>query len=148
METKKAIVKKVVMSRDRTTAEPMKDSYGNYAFTVSFENGDSGFHRSKSDDCYFKEGQEAEYTYEKKTGQSGKEYVSISRPKTFQGGGNQKWQPKTPQQVKTEARSMLLRYAVDLFIADKIPYEKIKESFDDLLTMYDGAVDDLTASGS
>lgn len=146
METKKAVVKTVRMSRDKTTAEPSKDQYGNYSFTVTFDNGDSGFHRSKEEVCFFKEGQEMEYAIEKKVGSTGKEYFNITRPKTgFQGRGGGSWQPKTPQQVKTEARSMLLRYAVDMFIEDKIAYDKIGETFQDLLVMYDGAVDSLTS---
>lgn len=149
METKKSVVKSVTMSRDKTTAEARKDSYGNYAFTVAFENGDVGFHTSKTDNpSYFTVGQEAEYTIETLTGKTGNPYNKIKRPSSgFQpgGGGGQKWQPKTPQQVKTESRSMLVRYAVDLFIADKIPYEKISETYKDLIVMYDASVDELTS---
>lgn len=122
------------------------DQYGNYTFTVTMDNNDCGYARSKDqNNSYFAVGREVEYTIEQRQGKNGAFY-SISRPKTnFQGKGG--YVPKTPEQIKLEtrlnARSMILRYAVDVFIGGKIERAAVREMYEELIAMYDAAIDDI-----
>ena len=148
--SKKAVVKGV--KPYLKGGKQVADEYGNFTFTVTFDNNDCGFYTTKSDKAEpFVVEQEAEYEIEEKEGRNGK-YFKIKRPNqgkgNWSGGGGKTYTPKTPEQIKFEtrlgARSMVLRYACDLFIADKIKYEEIGATYDTLLGLYDGAIADIT----
>lgn len=86
MEHKKATVK---------TVKPLQgqDKYGNFSYNVEFDNGDSGLFSSKTDQVGsigLIVGKEFEYTIEKKTAASGKDWYRISKPKdqNFTQGGH------------------------------------------------------------
>jgi hypothetical protein len=147
--SKKAKVTKVVpfLSRDGKQAT---DEYGNFTFTVTFENNDCGYYTTKSQTAEpFVVDQEAEYEIEEKDGKKGK-YFKIKRPQQNKGGygGKSNYIPKPPEQIKQEtrlqARSMLMRYAVDLWIADKIKNTEIQETFEQLTSIYDASIVDIS----
>ena len=149
----KAVVKKVVpFLKD---GKQLPDERGNYTFTVTFDNNDCGYYSTRSAEAEpFVVDQEAEYEIEKKVGKSGKDYFKITRPnqnKGYGGGGygsKAAYVPKPPEQIKQEtrlnARSMLMRYAVDLWMADKIKNTEIKETYDMLTNIYDDSITDIT----
>ena len=137
------------LSRDGKQAT---DDYGNFTFTVTFDNNDCGYYTTKSQTAEpFVVDQEAEYEIEEKDGKKGK-YFKVKRPQQnkggWSGGGKSNYVPKPPEQIKQEtrlnARSMLMRYAVDLWIADKITPEEIGSTFDLLTNIYDASITDIT----
>lgn len=149
---KKAVVTKVVpflKGGQQTT-----DDYGNFTFTLTFDNNDCGYYSTKSKEAEpFIVGQEAEYEIEEKEGKGGKSYFKIKRPQQNKGawtggGGKSTYIPKDPAQIKKEtqlnARSMLMRYAVDLWIADKIERKDIKEVYEQIVSIYDDSISDIT----
>ena len=149
---KKAKVTKVVPFLSKE-GKQVTDDYGNFTFTVAFENNDCGYYTTKSDKAEpFVVGEEAEYEVEEKDGKKGK-YFKIKRPQQNKGGwsgggGKSAYVPKPPEQIKQEtrlnARSMLMRYAVDLWIADKITPEEIGSTYDMLTNIYDASITDIT----
>ena len=115
IETKTSKVKEIKRFSDSV------DDYGNYSFSVSFENGDAGYLKGKDKDHpYFIAGQEVPYTIEEieKKDKSGT-YFKIKKPakEWTGGGGGAKWQPKTPLEYKSDMISCFMRYAVDILIA-------------------------------
>jgi len=131
METKKSKVteKKVAFTKEEIDPETgiptqvaEKDKYGNITLNVSFENGDKGLWKVQKNFDYFKEGQEAEYTIEKKTGSKGNEYFVIGIPKQEKSfGGGSKYQPKKKIAYKADMVSFGFSYAKDLMVAEKLP---------------------------
>jgi len=64
-------VKSVQLMADRHGGV-MKDKYGNYASTITFDDGVSGYYRHKDqNDDYFKVDQEAEFEVEEKSNAQG-----------------------------------------------------------------------------
>lgn len=150
---KKAKVTKVVpFLRD---GKQVTDDYGNFTFTVTFDNNDCGYYTTKSQTAEpFIVDYEAEYEIEEKDGKKGK-YFKVKRPQQNKGawsGGKSTYVPKSPEQVKLEtrlnARSMILRYAVDVFIEGKIERKAVREMYEELIAMYDSAIDDIPLSGA
>jgi len=137
METKKSKVteKKVAFTKEEIDPETgiptqvaSKDNYGNISFNVAFENGDKGLWKVQKNFDYFKEGQEAEYTIEKKTSSKGNEYFVIGIPKQDKSysGGKQGWQPKRLADYKADVVSFGFGSAAKVFkelaVADKLPH--------------------------
>jgi len=131
METKKSKVteKKVAFTKEEIDPETgiptqvaSKDNYGNISFNVAFENGDKGLWKVQKNFDYFKEGQEAEYTIEKKTSSKGNEYFVIGIPKQEKSfGGGSKYTPKKKIAYKADMVSFGFSYAKDLMVAEKLP---------------------------
>jgi len=131
METKKSKVteKKVAFTKEETDPETgiptqvaSKDNYGNISFNVAFENGDKGLWKVQKNFDYFKEGQEAEYTIEKKTSSKGNEYFVVGIPKQEKSfGGGSKYTPKKKIAYKADMVSFGFSYAKDLMVAEKLP---------------------------
>lgn len=147
--SKKALVKNVKpIIKD---GKQVTDEHGNFTFIITFDNNDCGYYTTKSQTAEpFVVAQEAEYEIEEKEGKNGK-YFKIRRPqqqKSWGGGGKSSYAPKPPEQIKQEtrlsARSMLMRYAVDLWIADKIKPHEIGETYDTLTGLYDASIEDIT----
>jgi len=155
MEQKKSTVTHVKTKSDSMTADPIKDPQtGKYSHTITFANGDQGWNRSDDVNASgFPIGKEVEYVRELQTkkDKSGT-YYSIYTPAEFAakpqwkggaGGGGKGYAPKTGHQIKMESRSMLMRYAVDLWLGDKINLDKLKETYTELCSIYDYAMDEL-----
>ena len=133
METKKSKVteKKVAFTTEVVDSETgiptqvaAKDNYGNISFNVSFENGDKGLWKVQKNFDYFKEGQEAEYTIEKKVSAKGNEYFVIGIPKQDKSfGGGSKYTPKKKIAYKADMIGYGFSYAKDIMIAGKLPEE-------------------------
>jgi hypothetical protein len=143
---KKAKVTKVVpFIKD---GKQIVDDYGNFTFTITFDNNDCGYYTTKSQTAEpFVVDQDAEYIIEEKDGKKGK-YFKIKRPQQNKGYGGKEYIPKPPEQIKQEtrlnARSMLMRYAVDLWIADKIKADEIGSIYDQLTAIYDASIVDIS----
>lgn len=108
MENKNAIVTKV-------TKMDKQDNYGNFSYVVEFSNADKGFYTTKeAEQKKFVVNQTVEYTIEKKTGSTGKDYCKVALPKAeggFQGGGaGFKKQPGS-------VGSFCLSYSKDILVA-------------------------------
>lgn len=99
------------------------DQYGNLAYSVTFNDGESGFFRCKEQNL-FTVGQSSEFYFGKTTGKSGKEYYKIERVekhennfdnsgKNFHSGGGNTSSKKSGDNEKF----MCLSYAKDIFIA-------------------------------
>jgi hypothetical protein len=147
---KKAAVKNVKsIIKD---GKQVTDEHGNFTFIVTFDNKDCGYYTTKSDKAEpFVVDQEAEYEIEEKEGKNGK-YFKVRRPQQNKGGwsgggGKSAYVPKPPEQIKQEtrlnARSMLMRYAIDLWIADKTDASKIQETYEQLASIYDASITDI-----
>lgn len=79
-----------------------QDNYGNYSYIVDFENGDSGFFKTKTDQVGsigLIVGQEFEYTIEKKTSGAGKEYFVIGKPKKEKPAFSSQKDPATQKMI-------------------------------------------------
>jgi hypothetical protein len=149
---KKAVVKSVKPFKNND-GQQVTDNYGNFTFTVAFDNNDCGYYSTKDKDgAPFVVEQEAEYEVEEREGKKGK-YFKIKRPQQGSGGwsgggGKAAYVPKPPEQIKQEtrlnARSMLMRYAVDLWIADRIKAHEIRETYEQLTSIYDDSITDIT----
>lgn len=110
-----------------------KDDYGNSNFIVTFENGDSGFFRTKDENAsQFKVGVETTYIFEEKPKRDGTgTYTKISLPKKDfasggRGGGYQAMSIEDHVlREKVKAISISLSYAHDI-IKDDATGEKVK----------------------
>ena len=107
-----------------------KDGYGNTSFVIDFENGDSGFYTSKSEDqTKFVVGKESEYLIEEKEGKTGKKYFKITLPSEapkFQGGGKPQIDPRI------QMISFAMSYTKDLVVAGKVPLDGISKEFSNI----------------
>ena len=125
METKKAKCTEV-----KPIGSP--DQYGNNSFVVTFDNGDSGFHKAK-EASRFTVGVEAEYVFEtlEKKDKSGT-YTKISPPKKdfkpFGGGGSPQLSIEDfALREKIKAVSFSMSYAKDLAESKVIELTKLSE---------------------
>ena len=135
---------------DKETQQPTRDQYENYSFSVTMENGDSGYMKSKDNpNTYFAVGQSVEYDIEEKEKKSGDgTYFVIKRPKKdFQGGGGAKWQPKGPKEYKSEMVGMCLKYAYDAVALfnqeEKRDVKAIKPYFEAFIKMAFDKIDEI-----
>jgi len=122
---------------------------GIYSYVVKMEDGKEGWHREKSDPPKWCVGDERAYIFETKTKADGKgTYNTMSNPKSDYkpGGGGSNFKPKTVHQIKMESRTMILRYAVDIFIAGKIEVKEVPTTFGELCVLYDKSLDAIPAS--
>jgi len=128
-----------------------QDTNGNYSFIIKFDNGDEGFYRTKSDHAdKFKVGESILYVFETLPKRDGTgTYNKVSLPKPAyppQQGGGKSFAPKSAHQIKMESRTMLLRYAVDMFIAKIVDNAEVKITFLELCEMLDESIDKLGES--
>src|SRR5687768_8117003 len=105
-----------------------KSNYGETSFIITFENGDSGFYNSKSEDQRtFVIGQEAEYDIEKKVGSTGKEYFKITVPAEQKAGGGFKVAKVDP---KVQMISFSASYAKDLVVGKVVSLDQLEVQFE------------------
>lgn len=116
----------------------MKDKYGNYTSTITFDDGVSGYYRHKDqNDDYFKVDQEAEFEVEEKSNAQGNKYNIIKRPKKgWQGNRPYGWVPKSPGEVKRDAITFSANIVKEWVVNGTISVEKFK----DYLARVQGAV--------
>lgn len=108
-----------------------KSNYGETSYIITFENGDSGFYNSKSEDQKtFVIGQEAEYDIEKKVGSTGKEYFKITVPAEQKSGGGFKGGSKPQIDPRIQMISFAMSYCKDLVVAKVITKEEMEKTFD------------------
>lgn len=122
METKKSICRSAIFKKTGS------GTYGEYhVYEVTFDNGDKGNYLAKKNpQDAFKEGQEAEYTIEKKENGQYVNYT-IKPMQAMNGGGFPKGNPVY------EHKRTALRCAVDLASVGKIELKKISEFADSFM---------------
>jgi len=123
---KKGTVKKI-------TKFDKRDSYGNFSFSIEFENGDKGYYTSKYEDqTKFIVGKESEYVIEEKEGKNGK-YFKVTLPESdkpkFSGGGKPQIDPKV------QMISFAMSYTKDLVVGGKLPLSDIGKEFENIYSL-------------
>ena len=112
----KAKITKVKFDKEYT------DKYGvKFKFTIGYD-GKEGYYSSKSkDQKKFIEGQEAEFTEEKRTWSDGRPYIIIKPVYANAGNSNYGRQLKREQ---SKYSGFAVSYVKDLIIAEKIPIDQ------------------------
>jgi len=99
-ETKTSVIKAV-------KPLPNQDQYGNFTYSVEFENGESGLLTTKTDQVGsigLIVGKEFEYDIEKKVSKAGKDWFKISKPqKEFKPMGGQSKDPAVQKMIVAQS---------------------------------------------
>jgi hypothetical protein len=124
------------------------DDYGNHNFIIKFENGDSGFFRTKDEKAsQFEVGKEATYIFEeipKKDGTG--TYTKITLPKKpFNKGfvNTQLTIEEFVQREKIKAVTYSMSYAERILSSDKIKEEQLKATAKTILDWHITQMDKL-----
>ena len=115
------------MSRERAKKVVSKvwqpdqaDQRGNYWHRITFEDSSEAIFVSPNNNLFIK-GQEAEFEYERKEYQSGKnagkQYIRVYRIKDQNYSGGKSYSGKKSYGKKIDERTMLLAYAKDIMVA-------------------------------
>ena len=146
---------------------PYQDKGKGYYHSIDWDNGDRASYRSLQDvQTDFVAGQETEYyllengvfddgkkkykvfTPQQKADEERKAIEKANRPAYGGGGGKGGWQPKTTQEAKRDITSMTMRYAVDLWVADKAGREDLREIYKELTQYVWDMMDELEATNA
>ena len=138
----------VKISKLKTFKAGAKSTSGDFSYTVSFENGDSGWVRSKKE-LPHSPGDELAYTIETKTKKDGSGTYNIINlmPKE-----NHRTRPVLPSKFKDEAKLTAAMKAfdktIDLLIENKIAWERIAQTFRDLAELLYTEIDAYICNGT
>lgn len=127
METKKGTVQSYVREQ---WSKP--DKHGNVIYTVAFDNGDVGWHRTKEGgNDYFTVGKEVDYEIERTTktvGAETKQQTWIRIPAKEQQESTSKRSDGSHAKLEAKLRfvTMAPAYVKDLVIADKVEAKDMK----------------------
>jgi len=118
---KKAKVKKI-------TKFDKRDNYGNFSFSIEFDNGDKGYYTSKFEDqTKFVVDKEVEYIIEEKEGKNNNKYYKITLPDT--SGSKSFWGGKPQIDPRVQMISFAMSYTKDLVVGGKLELNKLPDQF-------------------